>query len=296
MLGWVAADAVGQSLDDHYLNEDRAAGVPQAESHAAVQHGHTRAGRWHKRATAAPIWVNAELVCQHGDDGAVAGFVAILRDRREPHLAALRQRDDAEFLRSVLAASGDCIKVLGLDGRVLLINQGGLRLMDIEDFAAVRGRHWPDFWRGAANFEACRAPDAARAGRLGHFQGAAPPLKGPLRRWAVQVTPIPGADGRPERLLVVSRDITEAQGDAIAPSGQRGAPEPGTWGVQDGGDLGLRPAIRPGVRQCQFRPLPWYRYSTGRSRRAAIGRLQPVAPGRHRAVPRASRSAHEWPG
>ena len=34
-------------------------------------------------------------------------------------------------------------------------------------------------------------------------------MKGTRKCWDVQVTPIPGADGRPEKLLAVSRDITE---------------------------------------------------------------------------------------
>ncbi len=211
ILGWSSDEAVGQCLDTHYLDEDRVAGLPQAERQAASQHGQTRRERWHRRADGTQIWVNAELVCQRDDDGRVHGFVSLLRDRTEAHLAALRQRADTEFLNSVLAASGDCIKVLDLEGRVALINQGGLQLLEAQGLAALQRRIWPDFWQGLGKLEACRAMEAARAGRVGHFQGSAPTLRGNLRFWDVQVTPILDARGRPERLLVVSRDITEAR-------------------------------------------------------------------------------------
>ena len=36
-------------------------------------------------------------------------------------------------------------------------------------------------------------------------------MKGARKCWDVQVTAIPGANGRPEKLLAVSRDITEQQ-------------------------------------------------------------------------------------
>ncbi len=45
--------------------------------------------------------------------------------------------------------------------------------------------------------------------RVGHFQGAADTYLGTPKWWDVQVTPILGADGRPEQILSISRDITD---------------------------------------------------------------------------------------
>ncbi|WP_120010343.1 PAS domain-containing sensor histidine kinase [Teichococcus vastitatis] len=115
---------------------------------------------------------------------------------------------DAAFLRGVLSSSGDCIKVLDLDGRLLFMSDGGRRIMEIDDFEAVRGCPWPEFWQGRQRADAEAAVATARAGGIGRFQGTAPTMAGTLRQWDVQVTPILGADGRPERLLSVSRDVT----------------------------------------------------------------------------------------
>lgn len=115
---------------------------------------------------------------------------------------------DAEFLRSVLASSNDCIKVLDLDGNLLFMSEGGQRVMEVSDFNAIRGCPWPDFWRDEKNADARAAVQAARTGHTGRFQGLAKTMAGTPRWWDVQVTPILGVDGRPEKLLSISRDVS----------------------------------------------------------------------------------------
>ena len=116
---------------------------------------------------------------------------------------------DAAFVQTVLAASNDCIKVLSLDGALSFMSEGGQRVMEVSDFNQLRGCPWPSFWAGEGHADAIRAVAEARAGRNARFQGPANTTIGNPRWWDVQVTPIPGPDGQPIRLLSVSRDITE---------------------------------------------------------------------------------------
>lgn len=116
---------------------------------------------------------------------------------------------DARFLRAVLAASDDCIKVLSLAGRIEFISEGGLRGMEIADPEAVRGRPWTDLWEGGGKSEAQVALAAAQAGGNARFQGVVATAAGKPRYWDVQVSPIIAPDGKPEAILCVSRDITE---------------------------------------------------------------------------------------
>lgn len=118
------------------------------------------------------------------------------------------QPADAEFLRSVLASSADCIKVLDLQGNLIFMSDNGQAVMEVSDFNAIRGCPWPDFWQGEMSAAARRAVDAALAGGTGHFQGPASTMKGSPRYWDVQVTPIRADDGKITSLLSVSRDIT----------------------------------------------------------------------------------------
>lgn len=116
---------------------------------------------------------------------------------------------NGDLLRSVLAGCGDCIKVLDLDGRLQFMSEGGKRVMEVDDFSALKGCPWPDFWPGEGNEQAAAAVNSAKAGKTARFRGPANTAKGNPRYWDVQVSPIFGPDGQPAQLLSISRDITE---------------------------------------------------------------------------------------
>ncbi len=216
MLGWTAAQMAGQPASLCFTEEDRAAGVPQAELQAVLLHGRRSDERWHLRQDGTRFWASGEMLALRDTAGQVHGLMKILRDRTTRHLAEARQHADAEFLRSVLAASGDCIKVLDMDGRVQFVNDGGMALLEVSDFDQMRGCPWPDFWPGDGHGQAMRALAVARSGGTATFQNAANTFAGNSRYWDVQVTPILGADGTPEKLLAVSRDITSGRAGELA--------------------------------------------------------------------------------
>jgi len=116
--------------------------------------------------------------------------------------------DRQAFLSSVLASSTDCIKVLDLNGKLTFMSEGGQRVMEISDFNEVAGCPWPDFWQDDGNGEAKNAVEAAKRGETRSFIGKADTYRGTPKWWHVAVSPIPGPDGRPDRILSVSRDIT----------------------------------------------------------------------------------------
>lgn len=115
---------------------------------------------------------------------------------------------ELEFLRSVLASSADCIKVLDLDGRLVYMTEAGQKLMEVSDFNAIAGRSWVDNWHGSLKAEAEAAFASACGGGEGRFAGMRDTFAGNPRWWDVRVTPIRSALGKPEGVLVVSRDIT----------------------------------------------------------------------------------------
>lgn len=129
---------------------------------------------------------------------------AVSRAKAEKHL-----RESEEFNRRMLASSADCIKVLDNDARIEFINDGGLCTMEVEDFDAFKGTSWLEFWKGEDHVKALAAVEEAKMGGTGRFQGFTPTMKGSPRWWDVIVTSINGEDGNTEKLLVISRDITE---------------------------------------------------------------------------------------
>ncbi|WP_264048880.1 PAS domain-containing protein [Methylobacterium flocculans] len=223
ILGWDQADMCGKPAHVFFTEEDVAAGIPEQEMASALLHGRGTDERWHLRKDGSLFWANGEMMPLRDEDGRHEGFLKILRDRTVQRDAAAKEQADAAFMRGVLASSADCIKVLDPDAKLTFMNEGGLAVMEAEDFNQVRGCDWTGFWHGQARADAKSAFWEALAGGTGHFQAPADTLKGTPKWWDVQVTPIRGADGRPERLLVVSRDITRqrASEQLIADSEKR---------------------------------------------------------------------------
>ncbi|HEY1189976.1 MAG TPA: PAS domain S-box protein [Gemmata sp.] len=154
-------------------------------------------------------WFQSVAVPLRHTDGAVDQWIGSMADIHDQKTAVERVRESEAFRRSVFENSPDCLKVFDLDGRVLEMNQAGCALMELDTFDELSGAAWADTWP-AANRETVReVVAAARAGRVGRFQGFCPTAKGTPKYWDVSVAPLPGADGKPERLLGVSRDITD---------------------------------------------------------------------------------------
>ena len=120
-------------------------------------------------------------------------------------------RDSDAFMTRLVEGSQDCIKVLDLDGRLLSMNAGGMRSLDICDFAPFRNAPWFELWPEASRHMVQSAVETARSGGIGRFAGFCPTAAGAPRWWDVAVSAIVDADGCPERLLAVSRDITDRQ-------------------------------------------------------------------------------------
>ncbi len=142
-----------------------------------------------------------------------AHVIQLEREMVERRRAELALKDSETFLQSVVGASTDCIKVLDLDGRVLWMSDTGLRLMEIEEFEAYRNADWATFWAFDGKEEQARAVvAAAREGKVGRLHGCFPTITTrKIRWWDAQVSPINGRDGKPERILAVSRDVTDAR-------------------------------------------------------------------------------------
>ena len=137
-------------------------------------------------------------------DVAAPDTVAELRRELEAARASLALRTQ------IIEHSRDCLKVLDLEGRLLSMNAGGAAALEVDDVSAVLHTCWVDFWTGSDRTAAAAAVEQARAGGVGRFVGYFATVRTQQPRWwHVVVSPLPGPDGQPEKLLAVSRDITE---------------------------------------------------------------------------------------
>ena len=208
ILGWEPAEIVGRSIQEIFTPEDNAAGISEMEMKQARARGRGLDDRFHLRRDGSRFWASGEMMPLEDTNNEIVGFIKILRDETAKRRNAEIQRNDAEFMRSVLASSRDCIVVLDLEGHTLFVSPGGIDAMEISDVDAILRLSWLRVWTEGDAKSAHAAVDIAREGGTGRFQGFCPTHKGTPKWWDVVISPLLGADGKPERLLSIGRDIT----------------------------------------------------------------------------------------
>ena len=115
-------------------------------------------------------------------------------------------RASEAFNRTIIASSMDCIKVLDLQGNLLKM-PNGQRVLG-RDCTSLIGTPWLEFWEGEDRLAARAAIKSAIAGEAQSFVGMFCMQPNEARWWDVAVSPILDVNGKPEKLLVVSRDVT----------------------------------------------------------------------------------------
>lgn len=141
--------------------------------------------------------------------GAGSGIFVQAMDVTDAARSEAALRENEEFSRSVVESSGDCIKVIELDGSLSFMNENGRCLMEIDDLASVCGKPWVDLWPEETRAEVAAAMQAALRGETGRFSAFCPTAKGTPSWWDVVVTAVRSSDGLPLRLVSISRDVTE---------------------------------------------------------------------------------------
>lgn len=113
------------------------------------------------------------------------------------------------YSESMLNASPDCVKILTASGEIEFMNDAGMCLMQIGDLAQVRGLPWPQLWPEESKGLVQNAVVKGTKGESIRFEAYCPTANAEPKWWDVTVAPILGLDGSVDKLIAVSRDITE---------------------------------------------------------------------------------------
>ncbi|WP_055003060.1 PAS domain-containing protein [Pseudomonas coronafaciens] len=109
VLGWTAEEMSGQSAERFFTPQDRASGQIDYEMHLALRQGRASDERWHVRKDGQLFWASGEMIPLRGAKGAHIGFVKILRDRTDEHLAGRAIEEAQERYRLAAKATNDAI-------------------------------------------------------------------------------------------------------------------------------------------------------------------------------------------
>jgi PAS domain S-box-containing protein len=135
-------------------------------------------------------------------------ILSIVRDVTDQKRTEQALKQSVEFNNSIIQSSDDCIKILDLEGTLEYINSRGHELLEMGDESFI-GRQLPDLWPEEDRNKLKVEFEKAISGGVGRHTGQCSTVRGTNKWWDVLISPITDADGRVDRLLVVSRDITK---------------------------------------------------------------------------------------
>jgi PAS domain S-box-containing protein len=223
VLGWSEGEALGRSAALIFTPEDRAAGLPEQEMRDARANGRAMDERWHMHKDGARLWSSGEMSPLNDVAGQHVGYVKILRDRTEQHLAG-KALEEAEFaLRWAQEAGGVGVFHVGPDGILHATPQfsriygmpadAPLPAKRFEDLIVEEDRHLVSDLQSRADGSAPLDVEyRIRRADTGEIRWIA--RKGEIQR---------DEDGSPVRFAGVARDITDerASRDALTLSEER---------------------------------------------------------------------------
>ena len=126
---------------------------------------------------------------------------------RKAREEALRQAE--ELNRRIVDSTGDCVKILDLQGRLIYMNAIGLRFLELTDASGLLNRPIAGFFEGEVRQAAEEAVVQAQRGGCGRFQDQMSAPSGLVKSFDAVVTPITDVNGAVVQLLAISRDVTE---------------------------------------------------------------------------------------
>jgi rsbT co-antagonist protein RsbR len=116
MTGYAAAEIVGRPVSLMHPEEDRDAGVAEQELTSAREEGRWDFQGWRVRKGGERFLASVTLTPERGEDGAVTGFVKVIRDVTESARAE-------SLFHGLLESAPDAMLIVGPDARIVLTNR-----------------------------------------------------------------------------------------------------------------------------------------------------------------------------
>jgi PAS domain S-box-containing protein len=118
-------------------------------------------------------------------------------------------------------ASGECIKVLSVDGHVIHVNTAGLRLLEIDSAHTLGGARYADIWPTETRQRVAKAIRDAVNGHSTAFEGYCPTFAGTPRWWETMFYSDKIRGGSNTVVIGVSRDISLQRAAELADQAAR---------------------------------------------------------------------------
>ncbi len=170
LFGYEEHEFVGQPGSMIFTLEDRARGEPEEELAVARERGEAMDDRWHLRKDGSRLWVNGIMHCVKDAEGAVVGFLKMMRDQTEKRSMDVRLEESEERFAKAFRSSPSPIVVFELhSGRIIEVNEAFTRTFRLER-PEVIGRALPEIGIEPSESPIHRVRDELVQGRPVRFE------------------------------------------------------------------------------------------------------------------------------
>ena len=154
--------------------------------------------------------LHGRLIPEIDSAGAVGSVLGITRDVTELVRGHIAWTGTEALNRSLLDSIPASVMGIDADGVIVSMNAPGRRLMELDPETSVVGEHWSVFWPLPAHDAIGRAVASAIDGTVATFVTMAPTFAGNPRWWETVVAPVLAGQAAVARVLMISRDVTDA--------------------------------------------------------------------------------------
>lgn len=209
--GYKPSEILGEHFSRFYLEEDRAAGIPERALATAKEHGRFEGEGWRQRKDGTRFWAHVIIDPIRHPSGELIGYAKITRDLTERRAAenAIRQSEE-QFRRLVQGVSDYAIYMLDPEGNVSSWNFGAERIKGYRPKEII-GRHFSTFYTPEDRAAGVPQTALAIARAEGRFEREGWRVrKDGTRFWAsVVIDVIRDDEGGVLGFAKITRDITE---------------------------------------------------------------------------------------
>jgi PAS domain S-box-containing protein len=150
--------------------------------------------------------INTKLIEYEGDR-AILGIVTDISEQRK---AQEWLRESEEHFRSLVTAASDCISMTDLEGNLLFVNDAGASLLGFDDSDEIIGKNTFEFISEESMEAAKKVRDVTLEKEgVQHKEYSIVRKDGQKIPIEISTSLIKDAEGRPFRIMAISRDITE---------------------------------------------------------------------------------------
>jgi PAS domain S-box-containing protein len=211
ITGFRPEEVVGSHFTRFYVEEDRAARLPQQALRSAAETGAYASQGWQLRKDGSRFWASLVIDAIRDEAGRLIAFAKVTRDMTEQVEAQSALRDSEERFRLLVQGVTDyAIYMLDPDGNITNWNVGGERIKGYSEEEII-GKHFSIFYTEEDRARGAPAVTLGTAAREGRFEGEGWRVRRDgTRFWAgVVVDRILDKDGKLLGFAKITRDMTE---------------------------------------------------------------------------------------